>query len=149
MKENQSIQKQVVQRLVSDSYPEEILNCLCRLEENCKKQVYTKAELLEYIPFLAGTTLKISEIREIRRGIREKIVVTINTFSEYASGSYYEMSILIHALDIISHNSEGLRGINRKNDRIAFCCQYNEMVLGAYHTDKDIKKAFQALKLID
>jgi hypothetical protein len=23
------------------------------------------------------------------------------------------------------------------------------MVLGAYHTDKDIKKAFQALKLID
>lgn len=148
MKKNQSIEEKVIERLLGNSYPEDLLESLCVLEEHTLRMNYTDEELIQYIPFLRGTDLKISSIQKIRKNLREQLIETINAFAEWDMGTTYEIAVLIYAVQNISYKSEKGKGIHKRNKRISFCYDYVDMVTSLCEIAK-IRKFIQYLKLFD
>lgn len=144
MKE-QSIVGEVINRLLSEPYPTELLgNSLAVLEEYAREKSYTNKEIEEYVPFLKKTDLKISTVRRIRKEMRKELVARINSFEENGS-SIYEVAILMYALQVISYSSEKGKGIHKRNPKIGFCYDYVSMLLNICDM-KEVEKMMKYLR---
>lgn len=145
---NQKIIGKVIKRLLSKNYPEDLLNSLLVLEDyTIHKEFYTEEELRMYVPFLKGTGYEFKEIRRLRKELRQELVNQINVRADL-DRSYYEIGILILALERVSHCSEGTKGVHTKNSRIKFCCWYSDKIEDSCNTDATMKLAMKTLKLI-
>lgn len=145
--EKKSIEKKVLARLLSRSYPLKLLNGLLCLNEQIERASYTNEELLQLASFLKGTSLEISELKKLRANIKKELVNRINALAESDIGTLYDIAILIFALSDLTSSPKREKELLKTNSKINFCCAYIEM-LSRLDTDYQQKEMLQYLKEI-
>lgn len=145
--ERKSIEKKVVKRLLSHSYPSKLLNGLLCLNEQIERASYTNEELLQLASFLKGTSLEISELKKLRANIKKELADRINALAESDIGTLYDIAILIFALSKLTFSPKREKELLKTNPKINFCCDYI-MMLPYLDTDYQQKKMLQHLKEI-
>ena len=105
--------------------------------------------LINSVPFLKGTDYGFSEIRTLRKDIRQELVEQINARAELDMPNYYNIGILMLALKYVSHSSEGLKGLHRKNNKIRYCEFFIERMERVCIGRETLKIAMKALKVIE
>lgn len=151
MKNQKSIEERVIERLLSKLYPQNLLNALSALEEYTLSTDYSEKEgLIKQIYFLKGTRLTFSEIRSLRKSIRRKLVNEINAIAKQDNDkNAYEISVLIYALHKLSHQSEGVKGIYKRNPNIQYYSEFVERMINLLGDECNRKICIKNLKLLD
>lgn len=148
---NKSIEEQVVKRLLAKEYPKELLISLYILNEQVCTNKYSKEEFLKLVPFLEESDIKTTELDKIRKNIRDMIVEKINIIAAEKKVAFYEMSILVYALENIetATEKEEQEIIHKNNPKIKFCYDYVEMTIFRYSKEEKVAEMLKRLKMFD
>lgn len=144
--EEKSIEKKVIKRILSSKYPKKYLQALLIIEEQIKRNgIYPNEEMKILVPFLKETDFENEKLKKFQKSLSKQLIKKINTLAEKDKVTYYDIAILIFALD----NLTGcFKKLNKKNPKIAFCCDYIEMI-AILDSDKSMKKRLLYLKNFD
>lgn len=141
-----SIEKKVIKRILSDKYPKKYLGALLTINEQIESDgIYPNTDMKVLVPFLKEPYFEIEKLKKFQKSLRKKIIKKINTLAEKDKVTYYDIAILVFALDNLTGT---LKNLNKKNSKIAFCCDYIGMIINL-DSDKAMKKRLLYLKKID
>ena len=145
----ETIAIKVRKKLEENEYNLQIFYELGALEERCQRDFENSEDLLKEVSFLKEEQdLSITNLRKIRKEIREELINTIN--NEWTIGiNYYTLAKLIYALKCLSYETADYKEeLNMYNIKIFLIAGYVDLILEAKSNEKDVQKEIEKLALV-
>lgn len=136
----------VIKRLLGKQYPQDLIGNLCVLEEHARRWNYSEEELDQMFPFLKGMDWnKISETRKLSKELKKQLVEEINRLIEN-KGTLYEITVLCYALYTMSYSTERIKGLDRRNSKVAFAWNYIDMIMACGSNERHAMLCLRNIK---
>lgn len=130
--------KRIIRKVLNGKCDEQIINELATLDEYCKRNNYTNAELKEAIPDIYMEGFENKDYQKLRKLIKKELLTKILDDSL----TYLQVLRIIESLSVLDSEEE----IKKKNNKIKFCLQYSKMACMYYAKLSDVFKSISLIK---